>query len=264
MESEAQSQALAVLRPMGLGYLRELSRVFVTSKFFPGISTEQAMAKIKAGEELGIPPVAAMQSIYFFDNKITLSATLMASLIQKSGRFAYRVRRKDPQACEIEFFERGESLGIESFTLEEARQAGLLTKDNWRKYPKAMLYNRAMSNGAKTFCPAVFAGNVVYTPDEIDPDLAVNPDTGEIIDGAAVEVVDDPPASTQQKVAIQRLLTEAGRDGAWLEEYDLPPVAQMTQADYERARGLLLLKPFVPQPKEESDAPPAPEQVTVS
>ena len=39
--------------------------------------------------------------------------------------------------------------------------------DNWRKYPKNMLFARAISNGVKWHCPDVMNGQPVYTPDEM-------------------------------------------------------------------------------------------------
>lgn len=237
MENEVNPTLAIVPRPMGLTYLKDLARTLAASKYFPSTSMEQAVAKIKAGEELGIPPVAALQAIYFFDGKITLSATLMGTLIQKSGRFAYRVRLKTAQECRIEFFEGTESLGMESFTIEEARIAGLLNKDNWRKYPKAMLFNRAMSNGAKTYCPAVFAGQMVYALDELD--MPANPHTGEPIDGD-YEVADSLPSATaDQKQALHAFFREEKMRGPdqdrWLARLDLPPISQMNAEQAGRA-----------------------------
>ena len=52
-----------------------------------------------------------------------------------------------------------------SFSIEEAKQAGLLGKDNWKNYPARMLKHRALSFAARDSFPDVFAG--IYTPDEI-------------------------------------------------------------------------------------------------
>lgn len=43
----------------------------------------------------------------------------------------------------------------ETFTIEEARNANLLTKDNRKNYPKIMLRYRAVRNAVKFFCPEV-------------------------------------------------------------------------------------------------------------
>jgi hypothetical protein len=59
----------------------------------------------------------------------------------------------------------GEELGESSFSLEDAKRAGL-AGDNWRKYPRNMLYARAVSNAARWYAPEVLTG--VYLPDEME------------------------------------------------------------------------------------------------
>ena len=72
-------------------------------------------------------------------------------------------------ATEAEIDDKGkkEKIGEYSFEEEDARTAGLLGKENWRKYPKNMYFARAISGAARTFCPDVFVGSV-YTEDELD------------------------------------------------------------------------------------------------
>jgi hypothetical protein len=52
--------------------------------------------------------------------------------------------------------------------MRDAEAMGLAGKDNWRKQPAVMLYNRAMSKGARQFCPDVFFGVAVYSEGEIE------------------------------------------------------------------------------------------------
>jgi hypothetical protein len=90
----------------------------------------------------------------------------LASLIKASGKYNYKVKRLDAKVCEIEFYEDGKPSGTEIFTIEEAKQAGTKNID---KYPKNMLFARAISNGAKFYTPDVFGG-AVYTEGEIQAD----------------------------------------------------------------------------------------------
>lgn len=138
----------------------------------------QAAVKILAGRELGFGPVASMTGIYVVEGKVTLSANLIGAAIKRSGRYDFRAREVTAKRVEIAFFDRGEAIGTSEFTFEEAVGAGLSTKDVWKKYPRNMLFARALSNGAKWFCPDVFGGPV-YTPEELG--VAVNED-GEPLD----------------------------------------------------------------------------------
>ncbi len=200
-----QSKAVSVVAPVATGNLAEtmnIGRILAQSGFFADAKQEaQAIAKILAGAELGIGPVAAMTGIYIVQGRVTLSANLMAAAIKRSGRYNYRVKKLDMTGCEVEFFDHGQSIGLSAFGPDDAKAAGL-TGDNWRKYPRNMYFARAMSNGAKWFCADVFAGPV-YTPDEVG--APVNPETGEIIDTTAHELTEphngDGPIVTEPHVA---------------------------------------------------------------
>lgn len=160
-----------------------VARMLAESGFFGEVrDAGKALAKILAGQELGMGPIASLMGVYYQQGKVTYSANIMAAAVKRSGIYTYRIRRHDTTACEIEFFERGESVGTSAFTIEEARLAGLTSsqgKGNWEKYPRNMLFARAMSNGCKWFCPDIFGGATPYTPDEISPDAVVG-DDGEI------------------------------------------------------------------------------------
>ncbi len=146
-----------------------IGEVFAKSGYFSDAKdASQAIVKIIAGREIGIGTMASMTGIHIVQNKPTLSANLIASLIKnKNSGYNYRVREMSETACEIEFFEKSESIGKSRFTLDEAKTAGLTSRDIWKKYPKNMLFARAISNGAKWFCPDVFNGVPIYTPDEL-------------------------------------------------------------------------------------------------
>jgi hypothetical protein len=170
--------------------LARVGDVFVKSGFFADTrDAAQAIVKVMAGQELGFAPIASMTGVYIVKGKVSLSANLIAAAVKRSGRYTFRVRQHDAQICEIEFFEldksgNKESIGVSSFSMQEAAQAGLASSATWKNFPRNMLYARAMSNGAKWYCPDVFGGPV-YTPDEL----------GATIDGETGEVIDIEPAN---------------------------------------------------------------------
>jgi hypothetical protein len=168
-----------------------LGKVFAESGFFADTrAAAQAVVKVLAGQELGFGPVASMTGVNIIKGRVTLSANLIAAAIRRSGRYDYRVRRLDDQGSEIEFLMSGEVIGMSSFTMDDAKKAGLAGGDNWRKYPRNMLFARAMSNGAKWYCPDVFGGTPVYTLDELDPAAKLDPDTGGMVSPLASAAVD--------------------------------------------------------------------------
>ena len=158
-----------------------IGKAFAESGMFPDIkSAAQAIVKIQAGQEIGIPPFAAMSGIHIIQGKPTIGAGVMASCVKGSGKYDYRVVESTEQVCSIDFFQGKEKIGNSTFTIADAKKAGTKNLD---KFPKNMLFARAMSNGVKWFTPDVFAGPV-YTPEEFD----VQPTTVE----AVAEVVESP------------------------------------------------------------------------
>lgn len=144
-----------------------LARVFAQSGYFADAKeAAQAAVKILAGQELGVPAVAAMTGVFLLQGRVTLSANLVAAVIKRSGRYTYRVLELTDTACRLAFLEQGEPIGESVFTQKDAENAGLWGKDQWKKYPRNLLFARALTNGARWHCPDIFVGGV-YTAEEL-------------------------------------------------------------------------------------------------
>jgi hypothetical protein len=145
--------------------MMNISKAFYESGMFTDIkSAAQAMVKISAGAEMGIPPFAAMSGIHIIQGKPTIGAGLMAANVKASNKYDYKVVEQSEKVCSIDFYKGKELLGNSTFTIEEAKKAGTKNLD---KFPKNMLFARAISNGVKWYTPDVFSGPV-YTPEEFD------------------------------------------------------------------------------------------------
>lgn len=148
---------------MAMKDIVDIANAFWASGMFIDVkSAAQAIVKIQAGQELGIPPFTAMTGIHIIQGKPTVGAGIMASRIKSSIKYDYKVVKKTNEICQLEFFEDDVSQGIEEFTIEDAKRAGT---QNIAKYPKNMLFARCVSNGLKTYSPDVFIGPV-YAPEE--------------------------------------------------------------------------------------------------
>jgi hypothetical protein len=110
--------------------------------------------------------VASMRGISFVMGKMSLDAGLVAALIQRSGRYDYRVLTHTADECRLAFYDGGKAVGESRFTMADASAADLKGKDMWKKYPKNMLFARALTNGARWYCPGVYFG-AVYSGDEL-------------------------------------------------------------------------------------------------
>ena len=144
--------------------IMSIGKAFAESGMFPDVKTAaQAIVKIQAGQEIGIPPFAAMSGIHIIQGKPTIGAGVMASCVKGSNKYDYRVVESTEQVCSIDFYQGKEKIGNSTFTIADAKKAGTKNLD---KFPKNMLFARAMSNGVKWYTPDVFSGPV-YVPEEM-------------------------------------------------------------------------------------------------
>jgi hypothetical protein len=168
-----------------------IGETFFKSGMFSDIkSAQQAVVKIMAGAEMGISPFAAMSGIHIIQGKPTIGAGLMAARVKGFGKYDYRVLEHTDKVCSIEFGTKVpgsdiKSLGISTFTIEDAKKAGTKNID---RFPKNMLFARAMSNGVKWYTPDIYE-NPVYVPEEME------------------QVTEDTTAQVVETPSVKRVLT---------------------------------------------------------
>jgi len=171
--------------------MQRMSIALYKSGYFGDVKSEaQAIVKVMAGAELGLPPFASMSGIHIIQGKPVLGANVIATLVKNDPRYDYQVTTATDENCTIEWYEDGQASGFSSFTFDEAKRANLTGKDNWKKYPSDMLFARAISRGARRFAPGIFGGAPVYTPDEMGRDT----DPDGYVEG---EIVPEPSKNSQ-------------------------------------------------------------------
>lgn len=156
--------------------IKSLAEAFSLSGLFPdlvkeGTSEENEMAKaivkIVAGQELSLPPVYSMQNFYIIRGRLSMAAETMGLLLKRKGEYDYKVIEHTDTKCSIEFYHNGSMLYLSTFTIEDAKRAGIYKPDSgWYKYPRAMLFSRAMSQGSRIVAPHLMAG--IHTAEEME------------------------------------------------------------------------------------------------
>lgn len=161
----------------------QIGKVFFESGMFNDLkSASQAVTKILAGLELGISPFSSISGIHVINGKPVLGAGIIASRIKSSGKYDYKCEITET-SCSIDFFENGKFIGNSIFTIEQAKKAG--TK-NIEKFPRNMLFARAISNGVKWYCPDIFVGSV-YVPEEMEGLQEADEISGEVEQGTFID-----------------------------------------------------------------------------
>ena len=165
---------------MNVADARVTASAFHQSGMFPNIKNEaQAYVLILAGAEMGVGPMEAVSGITLIQGKPTMSANLLAALVKRHPRYDYRVADHSDSTCRIEFLQDGEVSGVSEFTLEDARKAGLGGNQTWKKYPAALLFARALTQGVRWYAPDV-TSSAAYTPEELgaEPEIEQTSDEG--------------------------------------------------------------------------------------
>jgi hypothetical protein len=197
----------------------QLAEHFARSGYFKDATDKsQAIVKMCAGEELGLTPMASMQGIHIIEGKPSLSANLLATLVRRHEHYDYKPVQVTDQGAELEFTRDGERIGVSIFTLDQAKRAGLVKeKSGWMKFPEAMCFARAMSQGVRWYCPDVTAGSPAYVPEELGAEVdeagAPIESSGQPVAGVVeepVEAEDDGLASDEQVEQIGTAIKATG------------------------------------------------------
>ena len=136
----------------------EVAKFFVQSGMFP--DTKQlatAATKLIVGRGLGLSDYDCMGGLHIIQGKAVLASNAMSAAIKASGKYEYRVVEQTEEKCVIDFYmvnggKLGDKIGSTTWTMDKAKRAGL-NGQNWKKYPEAMLFARAISEGYRTHCP---------------------------------------------------------------------------------------------------------------
>lgn len=168
-EAVAHSASLG-FEPQSLKEVWRLAEIVIASGLAPKSvrSPEAAVVMIMTGRELGLTAMQSLRSIHVVEGKPLLSADLMLALVLRlpSCEAFSCVETSDTVATFVAK-RRGQKETRLSFTAEQAKNAGLIGKDNWKKYAAAMLRARAISHLTRLVFPDAFVG--VYEENEISP-----------------------------------------------------------------------------------------------
>jgi hypothetical protein len=193
--------ALAV-RSTPFSELMTQAETLVKSGFLPTAvnSKEKAVAIMTMGQELGIGIWAAFNGISVIQGKPTVGPQLMLALIHRTGQLEHMEIKDDGTTCYVTMKRKGGLTHTSAFSVANATAMGLAGKDNWRKQPAVMRQWRAVGACARIVFPDTVNG--FYSPEEINPELDVDPETGEIL-SAPEYTPPTPPKAAQPAPVVE-------------------------------------------------------------
>ena len=101
-------------------------------------------AAVLSGQAWGLHPLESLRLIDVIEGRISPSAELYSRLYRQAGH-RFDVIESTGEKCVVEGTrgDDGSTMRIE-FSIDDAVKAGIAGKNNWRKYPADMLYNRCV------------------------------------------------------------------------------------------------------------------------
>jgi hypothetical protein len=144
-----------------VGDVVRLAQEIAGTEFVPkGIrnSVPATAAAMLYGREVGLPPMTALTSIHVIEGRPGMSAEGMRALVFAAGH-EITFDEATGAVCRM----RARRAGAQSWTelawsIDMARAAGLTGKDNWKKYPRAMLIARCTTDLCRMVFPDVIHG----------------------------------------------------------------------------------------------------------
>lgn len=188
---------------------------------------EAVMAAMLTGHEIGIGPMQALSEISVINGRPCMSAKLMRALVQRAGHDLWFETKSNTKVtiCGRRADWPEDRVAKVTWTMDDAKAAGLSGGQNYRKYPRAMLAARATGE----ICRDNFAdvlGGIGYTPEELsDGDLVADGDL--VMESRADVAPPEKATNTRKAKAAPARKTAAAKAAAPAPEppaTDLPPL----------------------------------------
>lgn len=220
--------------------MEKMATVIAQSGLFGVKNPTQALALMLLSQAEGLHPATAARDYHVIQGRPTLKADTMLARFQAAGGVVEWHDYTDKLVKATFSHPRGGKVTV-AWTLETAKEAELAGKDMWKKFPRAMLRARVISEGIRTVFPGVLAG--MYTPEEVRDMQDVK---GEA-ETSGPNPIDPPPPiapqdfdaeieSIKNKVELRKWLQETMKDYGW--HKDDPVYVSVKAACSERAAAI--------------------------
>lgn len=141
--------------PQSFEQAQEMCKVLAESTFVPAVyrgKPGDVFAACSLGKSLGLSSVASLQNIAVINGRPSIYGDALLALVMSSGEVE-KVEEEFDEATFTQTYKiwrkgiSGEFVGTYSWA--DAQAAGLTQKEPWKKYPKQMLWRRAVAIALK-------------------------------------------------------------------------------------------------------------------
>lgn len=177
----------------GLAAAHRIGSALCQTAFVPSSfrgKPEEAAAAILYGDEIGLTPTQALQSVHVIGGRPGLYARAMVALALSKGHEVWTVEKSDAKVTVAGRRKGSTHVHEETWTTARAQKAGYTNNKKYATDPQAMLYARAAADVVRQIAPDALAG-LDYAVEELE--LSESPTVTTITRSAT------PPAKVQRK-----------------------------------------------------------------
>lgn len=152
--------------PTSMQEAMEMAKLIANSNLVPKAfqgKPGDVLVAMMWGAELEIAPFQALQNIAVINGRPTVWGDLVVALVQRSGKLEYLVRDWDEtnQIASVKIKRKGFPESVSTFSMQDAKRAGLAGKDTYRQYPQRMCMWRALTFAIRNEFSDVLKGMAV-------------------------------------------------------------------------------------------------------
>lgn len=138
---------------------QEMCRMLMQTPHYKRTGVEGVFAIVEKAKSIGVSPLEALNGgMYYVQGKVELTSAMMNHLIRANGHSITKDKRSDDTICILHGKRKDNGdTWVESFSIDDAKKAGIY-KNQWVKYPKDMLFARALSRLARQLFPDIIKG----------------------------------------------------------------------------------------------------------
>ena len=171
---------------------QKMCQALMQSPHYKKIGQEGIFAIVEKAKSIGISPLSALNgSLYYVQGKVEMTASMMNQLIRMHRHSITKDKRSDDTICILhgKRADNGDTW-VESFSIEDAKRAGIY-RNQWLKYPKDMLFARALSRLARQLFPDLICGCYVQGEISDAPPLNAPIDPSNELAEEELEIITD-------------------------------------------------------------------------
>jgi hypothetical protein len=137
----------------------KMCQALMKSPHYQKMGAPGIYAIVEKAKSIGVSPLDALNGgMYFVQGKVEMTAAMMNQLIRQNKHSITKDKKSNEVVCILhgKRADNGDTW-VESFSIEDAKKAGIY-RNQWLKYPKDMLFARALSRLARQLFPDVIKG----------------------------------------------------------------------------------------------------------